>query len=303
MLRLSKFVLGLSLLSLITACQAQQKPNPAANQPPTGNPVAQNLIGTWTFPGVGGVDPVVLAFTPEGKLLVLQSLDNQTLATQFNYAIDPQSQPMYLDLKPQKPTVTDAEIAKTVFAINSSGDLVLPPLADMKPAQPRPPKIMAGVTYQKVAATTALQPQPQAFADLLKGAPKSDSTPTAQQGSSAGLMYLRLLAIAQQAYYLENGTLANALQQIGNPPMETPDYSYQMNFQGTELVVLTAQAKRPNLPSFVNVVFKLKPATVGYDVIYATGCKTVKPAPVPPAMPLIDFETGKVKCPGGAQEY
>jgi Type IV pilin-like G and H, putative len=292
-----KFLTWLGALALLSACQ----PSPKTAPSPTGsaNLAAQNLIGTWSFAGGGGVDPVVLAFTPQGKLLVLQSLDRQTLATQFDYAIDPQPTPMQLDLKPQKPQVAETEIAKTIFDLTAKGQLVLPPLAAMKPAQPRPQQMVGGVTYQRVSAETTLQPPPQAYAEL----PKLEPATPEQQASHAGLMYVRLLAIAQQAYYLDNGALANSLQQIGNPNTDTEDYRYQMNFQGSELVFITAQALRPKLPSFVSVVFKLKPKTVGYDVVYATGCQTVKPAQVPPALPIIDFDQGKIKCPGGSQEY
>jgi Type IV pilin-like G and H, putative len=287
----------LGVLVLLSACQPN--PRPAASPSPSGQPIAQNLIGTWSFAGSSEIDPVVLAFTPQGELLVLQSLDNQTLATQFDYAIDPQPRPMLLDLKPQKPQVVDTEIAKTIFDMTPKGELVLPPLAAMKPAQPRPQKLVKGVTYQKVSAETTIQPPAQAFAEL----PQLDRATPDQQASHTGLAYVRLLAIAQQAYYLDHGTLANSLDQIGNPKTETQDYRYEMNFQGSELVFITAQAKRANLPSLVSVVFKLQPVTVGYDVVYATGCKTVKPAQIPPALPLIDFDNGKIKCPGGSQEY
>ena len=293
------WLIRLSALVLLSACQANSKPAATTSPLSTTNAIAQNLIGTWSFAGDGGVDPIVLAFTPQGKLLVLQSLDNQTLATQFDYAIDPQPQPMLLDLKPQKPQVADTEIAKTIFAVTAKGELVLPPLAAMKPAQPRPKQIVNGVAYQKVGAEITLQLPPEAFVELSK----VDPTTSEVAASRTGLTYVRLLAIAQQAYYLDHGSLANSLEQIGNPPTETQDYHYQMNFQGSELVFITAQAKRPNLPSLVSVVFKLKPMTVGYDVVYATGCKTVKPSQTPPALPMIDFDHGKIKCLGGSQEY
>ncbi len=286
-------------LVLMSACQPTSKTVAPASPAVTGNPIAQNLIGTWSFSGDGKTDPVVLAFTPQGKLLVLQSLDHQTLATQFDYAIDPQPHPMLLNLKPRKPQVAETEIAKTIFDLTAKGELILPPLAAMKPAQPRPQQMVGGMTYQKVSSDVTLQPPTQAYADLSKLSP---ATP-AQPASNMGLMYVRLLAIAQQAYYLDHGALADSLQQLGNPNTETEDYRYQMNYQGSELVFITAQAKRPNLPSLISVVFKLKPVTVGYDVVYATGCQTAKPAQIPPALPIIDFDNGQIQCPRGSQEY
>jgi hypothetical protein len=91
---------------------------------------------------------------------------------------------------------------------------------------------------------------------------------------------------AQQAYYLENDKFATNIEDLGiGIKPETENYRYQdcASRQSTQSVMMTAQAKRPELRSYTGAVFVVKDNNE--DLTVAGICETDEPSSTPPAMP------------------
>jgi hypothetical protein len=108
---------------------------------------------------------------------------------------------------------------------------------------------------------------------------------------------------AQQAYYLEFSKFAPEIKELGigiNP--ETENYRYQVLPQANQnqIVMMTAQAKRPRLRSYTGAVFVVK--TNGDELITVTAiCETDVPSSTPPAMPTAPQNaTAGIQCATGS---
>ena len=109
---------------------------------------------------------------------------------------------------------------------------------------------------------------------------------------------------AQQAFYLENEKFGTTIEELGiGIEPEDENYRYQVVPQGDQAqsVMMTAQAKRPELRSYTGAVFVLKGGDEG--VTFAWICETDAPSATPPAMPGAPSNTQDrlmIQCPPGS---
>ncbi|MBD2541721.1 type IV pilin-like G/H family protein [Coleofasciculus sp. FACHB-SPT36] len=120
---------------------------------------------------------------------------------------------------------------------------------------------------------------------------------------SEGKMYIGAMNRSQQAYYLENNKFGTTIEQLGiGIKPETESYNYQIVPQGngTQRVMHTAKAKRPELNSYTGAVFVV--TNNGENITRAAICETDKPSSTPPAMPTPPKNISEqIQCPAGSR--
>ena len=138
--------------------------------------------------------------------------------------------------------------------------------------------------------------QEQVIADL--------ETQTKEAREAEGKSRVGAMNRAQQAFYLENEKFGTTIEDLGiGIKPESENYRYQIVHQGnqTQNVMMTAQAKRPELRSYTGAVFVVKD---GNDLLTVAGiCETDAPSSTPPAMPTAPSKTQgrwKIQCPAGS---
>ncbi len=230
---------------------------------------------------------LTLIFTADGKLFLL--FPDMTAPQQLGYRIDATPQPMHLDVI----FPGNEGVVKTIFEFTADGQLRLQ-LAGTDPEQPRPTAFDSEATlFQKVSDATTLPPNVQV----------SDPQTGANRARQAeGKNYIGAMNRAQQAYYLEYEKFASKIEELGiGIKPETENYRYQILPQGnqTQSVMMTAQAKRPELRSYAGAVFVVK----SKDEILTLGgiCETDEASSTPPAMPAAPSnESTEIQCPAGS---
>lgn len=117
-----------------------------------------------------------------------------------------------------------------------------------------------------------------------------------------GRQYIAYMNKAQQAYYIENGKFGRTFEEIGAGVTETENYRYQIVSQGnqTQSVMMTAQAKKPDLKSYTGAVFAIKNNSA--DTITISGiCETDDRSSNPPTMPTLpNNPSARIQCPMGS---
>ncbi|MBD2744902.1 type IV pilin-like G/H family protein [Coleofasciculus sp. FACHB-1120] len=119
---------------------------------------------------------------------------------------------------------------------------------------------------------------------------------------SEGKTYIGAMNRAQQAYYLENNKFGTTIEQLGvGIKLETESYNYKIVPQGngTQSVMHTAKAKRPELNSYTGAVFVV--TNNGENITRTAICETDKPSSTAPAMPTPPKDiSGQIQCPAGS---
>lgn len=291
---IASILLGL-LTTITTTANAQPLVKPLiaqAQNPSQSGDVQSRLIGQWQAEDTSSEPGLILIFTPDSKLFVVFPSDSGTLtARQLEYQINPAPQPMHIDVTlPGKD-----DVAKTIFEFSPDGQLRLQ-INGPEPGQPRPTTFTSSATVlQKISDATTL-PSDVEVIDL--------QTEINQSRQAEGRQIIGAMNRAQQAHYLEYSRFATTTEDllIGIKP-ETENYRYQIVPQGNqrERVMMTAQAKKPELRSYTSVVFIIQ--TNGEDLSYVGICETDNPSSTPPAMPSISRNnTGEIQCPAGSHQ-
>lgn len=274
-----------------------------AQNSPTANSVQTRLQGRWQVkdPRTGQI--LSLIFTPDGKFFMLLPVgEGESMAVPFRYQINPTPQPMHLDviLPEEKQTVL------TIFEFTDKNQLRLQ-LAGTNPGQPRPSEFINADLFQKVSEETTL---PSDVVDLSEMETPNERVTAdlqrqAQEAREAeGRMIVGTMNRAQQAYHLEYSKFSTTIEDLGvgiNP--ESENYRYQVVPQSNQpqSVMITAQAKRPDLKSYTGVVVVVKEN--GEDLTVAGICETDEASSTPPAMPTRRKDTGEFLCPVGSHLF
>lgn len=280
----------------IHAANAQSSPTPSVTPSPKplqaeDTPAQQaRLIGQWQSTNQLTGQGLTFIFTPNNKLFILPPSSSETpVAQELEYQIDPVPQPMHIDVR----FPGTNESVKTIFEFTANNQLRLQ-AAGTNPGEPRPTAFSPNATlFQKVSDATTLPANVQVI-DLQTG--------INQAKQAEGKQYIGAMNRAQQAYYLENNKFAQEINDLGIViKTETKNYQYRIVSQGnsTQSVVMTAQAKNPELKSYTGVVFVVKENNE--DLTIAAICETKTPSSTPPAMPMppSNFKTG-IQCPDGS---
>jgi hypothetical protein len=102
------------------------------------------------------------------------------------------------------------------------------------------------------------------------------------------------LTQVQQAHYREQGKFATAIEEVSiGLRTETESYRYRIVPQGdnTQSVMIAAQAKKSELPSYTGAVFATN--VNGETTPVSQICETDKPSTSPPS--------SKIQCPAGSR--
>jgi Tfp pilus assembly protein PilE len=115
--------------------------------------------------------------------------------------------------------------------------------------------------------------------------------------------YISSMNRAQQAYRLDHPKFANSIKELEiGVRSETENYLYRIVPQSdtSKSVIMTAQAKKPNLKSYTGAVFMLKK---GKDETMLAGvCESDRATLIPPAFPTPPKSDQEgVLCPPGSK--
>ncbi|MBD2126719.1 type IV pilin-like G/H family protein [Microcoleus sp. ZQ-A2] len=257
---------------------------------PKTNPVTQQLRGQWQTkdPTTGKI--ITFVFAPDGNLFtVLPAPDGSSVAIKFAYKINPTTQPMQLDM-----IVSPEQVVKTIFELTPEGKLHLE-LEGLSPGEARPNQFSSKSTLFEKISDVATVPK-----DVQVIALETEKTNATQ---SVVKQFLTILSQAQQAYYLKNGKFAADVEELKIVTnLETQNYRYQIVPQkdNKQSVMMTAIAKKAELPSYTSAVFATK--VNGKTTTTAQICETEKPSTSPPAMPTPPTSGSlNVQCPTGSR--
>jgi hypothetical protein len=291
-------------LSLATNAMAQS-PTPTLTQsqgsPVTNSPASQ-FVGQWRLKDYLPI-PLTVIFTQDSKILILlpsymgsflssgspSFLGRNVTAFQLQYKINSSTQPMQIDVS----SPGDNETLMTIFEVTPDGKLRIE-WDGLRPGEPRPTEFTAGAIFlEKVSNTTAL-PRNTKIIDL--------AAERKQSQESEAKQYTNSMNRGQQAFYAENGKLATKIDELGlDIKSETENYRYQIVPQSGSIpsVMMTAQAKKPELKSYTGAVFVVK--INNEDTTVTVLCGTDQPATTPPMMPTAPKMGGEeIKCPAGS---
>ncbi|BAY09042.1 hypothetical protein NIES2098_22030 [Calothrix sp. NIES-2098] len=124
---------------------------PSSTNQPT-SPISEKLLGQWQSKDPSSDLALTLVFSPDGKLYILSPNSQKPMAVEFKYSINPQPQPMHLDVVVSK----DEKKALTIFEFTADGQLRLQ-LENTDPGQPRPKAFSPTATlFTKVSDNTKL---------------------------------------------------------------------------------------------------------------------------------------------------
>ncbi|HEY9597446.1 MAG TPA: type IV pilin-like G/H family protein [Cyanophyceae cyanobacterium] len=291
---IASVLLGL-LTTITTTANAQPLVTPLiaqAQNPSQSGDVQSRLIGQWQAKDTSSEPGLTLIFTADSKLFAIFPSDSGTpTARQLGYRINPTPQPMHIDVS----ILSMGDVVQTIFEFTPDGQLRLQ-IVGTEPGQRRPTTFTPSATvFQKISDATTL-PSDVEVIDL--------QTEINQAQQAEGKYNIAAMSRAQQAYHLEFSKFGTTIEELGvGIKPETENYRYKIVPQGNqqERVMMTAQAKKPELRSYTSVVFIIK--TNGDDLSYVGICETDNPSSTPPAMPTISRnKTGEIQCPAGSHQ-
>lgn len=119
---------------------------------------------------------------------------------------------------------------------------------------------------------------------------------------SEGKLYLGSMERAQQAYFLEKGKFATSVDELQLGIKEdTPNYTYKIESNDANQVIMTATSKQPELKSFTGVVVVEKPGTPE-AITMRISCATDSASTTPPAITEKIASAAAFKCPSGSTQ-
>lgn len=261
----------------------------------TAEPIAAAILGRWQ----AQTPPMTLIFAPEGKLFLLLDADGAVkLAAEIRYRLNPETQPMQIDLMlNQDETITTIfELTPIHTASPQEKRQLRLELTHVAPGDERPLAFTDQVlVFQQTSRSTT---PPQAAA--IQGFDQRQN----QAREREAQLYMGALAQAQEAFYQRFAKFAATLEEfVAGIEPETEFYRYMVVPAANPKwgVTLMAQAKVPGLRSFTSLVFAHPgdpPPQFG-----TTLCQSARPSSIPPTllvqMPVQDPQ--QVRCPIGAQ--
>ena len=273
-----------------------------SQNPASINSRASQFVGQWRLKDYLPI-PLTVIFTQDGKIFILlpsyltsffssgspSFTGGNVSAFELSYKINSSTQPMQIDVT----SPGDEGTLMTIFEFTSDGQLRIE-WEGLRPGESRPTEFSAGAIFlQKVANTTAL-PRNTQIVDL--------AAQRRQGRESEGEQYIGSMNRAQQAFYAENKKFATEIDELGlGIEKETENYRYQIVPQSGSIpsIMMTAEAKIPELKSYTGAVFVIK--VNDEDTTVSLTCGTDKPSTTPPAMPRAPKSAEEeIKCPAGS---
>lgn len=282
------------LVSIVGTPAIAQKAIAQSTPPPEKtsqtDPIVKQLLGQWQTKDPTSNAQFTFIFAPENKLfVVLPASDGSLIALKVAYQINPTAQPMQLDIQ-----LSPEQKALTIFEFTTAGQLRLA-LDGLTPGLPRPAQFKGNDTlFARISEVTTLPENiPVIEPEVTKTKTPQDEVKT----------YMSALTQVQQARYREQGKFASTIEEVSvGLKTETDSYRYKFVPQenDTKSVMITAQAKTAQLPSYTGAVFATQ--VNGKTTTVAQICETEKPSTTPPVMPNAPTtSSSEIKCPTGSR--
>jgi hypothetical protein len=296
-LSLVVMLLGIVGISVITQkALAKDVTKPVAPAQPSSQNAAQTdtivkkLLGQWQTRDPKSNTQFTFIFAPENKLfMVLTAPDGSLGAIKLAYQVNSATQPMQMDIQ-----ISPEQKASTIFEFTSDGKLRLA-IDGITPETPRPAKFKGDETvFARTSDATTLPVNIKVIEpEVAKEKTPADEVKT----------YMSALTQVQQARYREQGKFASTIEDVSiGLKTETDFYRYKFVPQkdDTKSVMITAEAKTAQLPSFTSAVFATQ--VNGKTTTVAQICATEKPSTKPPAMPSAPTTaSSEIRCPAGSR--
>lgn len=282
-------LLGTIEAAIITKEAIAQTATPTQNAAPS-NAIEQKLLGQWQAKDPTSRAQFTFIFAPANKLfVVLPKPDNSLVALEVAYQINPATQPMQLDIQ-----LSPEQKALTIFEFTPEGQLRLP-LEGLTPGLARPTEFKSNSTlFAKTSNVTTVPENIEVIKpEIAKAKTPQDEVKT----------YMLALTQVQQARYREQGKFAETIEEVSvGLKTETESYIYKFVPQenNTNSVMIIAQAKTEQLPSYTGAVFATQ--VNGKTTTIAQICETEKPSTIAPEMPTAPTSgSSEIKCPTGSR--
>ncbi|MEC4891883.1 MAG: type IV pilin-like G/H family protein [Oscillatoria sp. PMC 1051.18] len=252
------------------------------------SPIVDQLIGIWQYQDPDTEALLRLVFADNQQMYtILPTEEGSYVAVEMGYQINPTNNPMQIDLQ-----INSEEKALTVFELTPEGKLRLE-LDGIAAGNTRPETLSENATlFEKVSNDPTL---PENVETVQLESPE-------EQARRVPIQYISLLAKAQQAYFLEKGTFAANLTELGIAAnLETQSYRYEIIKPETELesVTITARSKDRELPSYTAALFVTE--VDGNKTTVGGICATNEPSTSPPATPtVLSNDSPEIQCPVGS---
>jgi hypothetical protein len=246
------------------------------------------LLGKWQAKDPSSGKIVTLVFAQKNQLFIILEPENQEYtAIKMGYKINFNTKPMQIDI-----LVDDEQKVTTIFEL-TKGKLHLE-LEGTTPGQIRPTAFSTKSSFFKKISNVTTLPEDVRVVEA--------NTQAKQSRRNIAEQYLDILNKAQQAYYKKAGKFATNLDEMGIiTTLETEFYLYQIIPAGdlNKSVIITAQAKTAEFPSYTSVVF----ANQNNDKTSTSAgiCVTNNPSTLPPT--TIKYSSNKlleIECPVGS---
>lgn len=241
-------LLGLAEISVITQkvlANDVAKPVAQAQNIPQTDAIVKKLLGQWQTKDPKSNTQFTFIFTPENKLfMVLPAPDGSLVALKLAYQINSATQPMQMDIQ-----LSPEQKASTIFEFTTDGQLRLA-IDGITPEAPRPAKFRGDETlFARTSDATTLPANIKVIEpEVAKAKTPEDEVKT----------YMAALTQVQQARYREQGKFASTIEEVSiGLKTETEFYRYKFIPQkdDTKSVMITAEAKNAELPSYTGAVF------------------------------------------------
>ncbi|MEG4046948.1 type IV pilin-like G/H family protein [Microcoleus sp. Pol17_C1] len=288
-------------ISAIAQPLTPRAPVPAQTTP-TAKTVTEQLVGHWHLQYVFQ-SPVTLIFTQEGKLFLLPlsvpfvSLTEPITVYEFTYKINQTSQPMEMDI-----TDSEGQTLQTIFEFTPNGQMRVESRG-IESGEARPTTFTKSEFLLEKVSTATTLPQNTRIETLETFNPFEPDTPPQVQVYESG-QYIRQANKAQQAFYAEYNKFSSTFEELGiGMKLDEENYRYQFVSQSnfTADVIMTLQAKKPELKSYTSAVFLVNYKDYDIQATVAISCATNEPSTVPP-IPILPKNKApdNFECPTGS---
>lgn len=269
-----------------TISQVRSSPKNASQS----DAIVKKLLGQWQTKDPKSNTQFTFIFTPENNLfMVLPAPDGSLVALKLAYQVNSATQPMQIDIQ-----LDPEQKASTIFEFTTDGQLRLA-IEGITPETPRPANFKGDETlFAKTSDATTLP----ANIKVIEPEVKKAKTPADEVKT-----YMAALTQVQQARYREQGKFAATIEEVSiGLKTETDFYRYKFIPQKdeTKSVMITAEAKNAQIPSYTGAVFATQ--INGKTITVAQICETEKPSTTPPIMPNVPMSgSSEIKCPIGSR--
>lgn len=246
---------------------------------------SQQIIGRWEgidstgiLGRAGEATPVTLRFTPTGKAIILTAPSEGVQGFTFDYSLNPQPKPIYLDLdfKPMGANTTVPTIAQFTTPQNLKIQLSGTRLNGDRPKDFLDELNLSRVSDHMVAAFQG------------EGAVATQLIQAEQSKEGEGKFVMTTLVRSASIYRLETGQFPITLTQLGLSHTSTQNYRFEMTVKNDRLTLI-ARPKKAGLRSYIGITITqpFREDKTTQTLTIANLCQSFRPSTIAPVTPVI----------------